>query len=64
MRTLIAIAFLTACTEPAQTVALDHPSPEPSTFTVERACPDPRTELSSRIAWDGTVVKECIPVEA
>lgn len=62
-RAVAIVACLSACAEPQQQVKLDHPSPEPSSFLVERACPDPETRLDSYITEEGHVQGVCVPVE-
>lgn len=61
MRALFALVFLAACSERQEPVVLEHPSPEPSAFLVERRCPDPNTEFDTYVAPDGRIYGECKP---
>lgn len=60
MRALTALLFLAACSQQPEP-ALEHPSPEPSSFIVERACPDASTEFDTYVAPDGRIYVECKP---
>lgn len=64
MRALFIALALAACSQPQEQVELDHPSPEPSSFTVERACPDPDTEFDTEVTAEGHIYARCKPRES
>lgn len=64
MRALFIALALAACSQPQEQVELDHPSPEPSSFTVERACPNPETEFDTFVSPEGQIYAYCKPRKA
>lgn len=61
MRAIALVLFLAACSQQPEQVALEYPSPEPSSGIVERACPDAATEMDTYVAPDGRIYQECKP---